>query len=147
MQFDIEDYDGAAFKGAKMALYLGDRMAVLLRDKKEGLVYPDHWDLPGGGREGAETPFECAQRECSEELGLWVPQTALLWGRSFEEGRLTKWFFVAQMPQEEMSNVVFGDEGQRWEMMDEQTFVTHPKGIPAFQHRVSLWIDLRQSII
>ena len=145
MQFDIEEYRGTPFGGAKLALYLGDQLAVILRDAKPGLIFADHWDLPGGGREGAETPIECALRECREELGLDVPQEAVVWGREFHEGDVAKWFFVAQISQSAKSDVVFGDEGQMWKLMDESAFLDHPKAVPAFQARLSVWIDKRSA--
>lgn len=73
MQIDSEPDDGAPFDGAKLALYLGPQLAVILRDATPGLGFADHWDLPGGGREGRERPLDCALRECKEELGLQVP--------------------------------------------------------------------------
>ncbi len=139
MQIDITPYDGQPFGGAKLALYLGDSLAVILRDAKPGLIFADHWDLPGGGRENEENPLECALRECHEELGLTVPHDSILWGRKFLEGSEAKWFFVAQMPQKTAGDVVFGDEGQEWKLMDETTFMEHPKAVPAFQDRVALW--------
>tara|TARA_R110002020_G_scaffold206021_9_gene411015 strand:+ start:4122 stop:4742 length:621 start_codon:yes stop_codon:yes gene_type:complete len=145
MQFDIQTYTGTAFAGAKLALYLGDQLAVILRDAKPGLVFADHWDLPGGGREGAETPLDCALRECREELGLAVPPDAVCWGREFHESEGAKWFYVAKMPFEAGSDVIFGDEGQFWRLMSEQSFVTHPKAVPAFQQRLLLWIAERDS--
>lgn len=145
MQFDIESYTGTLFAGAKLALYLGDQLAVILRDAKPGLVFADHWDLPGGGREGAETPLECALRECHEELGLVVPPEGIRWGREFHDADGAKWFYVAQMPFDAGRDVVFGDEGQFWRLMSEERFVTHPKAVPAFQHRLSLWIAARNS--
>jgi len=147
MQFDssgqIEPWDGTFFGGAKLALYLGDCLAAILRDAKPGLIFADHWDLPGGGREGDETPQSCAFRECHEELGLKVPPEALLWGQPFEEGRQTKWFFVARMRQEAVRDVVFGNEGQRWRLMSEEEFIQHPRAVPAFQNRLKVWFDRR----
>jgi 8-oxo-dGTP diphosphatase len=149
MQFDIppqdiEPWDGAPFGGAKLALYLGDRLAVILRDDKPGLVFANHWDLPGGGREGSESPRDCALRECQEELGLTVPTQALCWGRSFREAGGIKWFFVAQLPQHNAREVVFGDEGQAWRLMSDQAFITHPRAVPAFQQRLKLWLATRR---
>ncbi|KEJ90349.1 NUDIX hydrolase [Sulfitobacter donghicola] len=143
MQFDITDYDNLPFEGAKLALYLGDQLAVILRDDKPDLVFADHWDLPGGGREGAETPLACALRECREELGLVVPENAVIWGRKFWEGALAKWFFVAQMPQGAAEDVIFGDEGQKWALMEESRFLDHPKAVPVFQERLAIWIAER----
>ena len=143
MQFDIEPYDGAPFGGAKLALYLGVRLAVILRDATPGLIFADHWDLPGGGREESKSPQACALRECHEELGLAVPEAAIVWGRAFREGAEVKWFFVAQMAAAVIADVSFGDEGQEWRMMEEDDFLAHPKAVPAFQERLARWIALR----
>jgi 8-oxo-dGTP diphosphatase len=145
MQFDIEAYDGLPFGGAKVALYLGADLAVILRDAKPGLIFADHWDLPGGGREGTETPLDCALRECHEELGLVVPPEAVCWGAKFREGTAAKWFYVARLPQQAVERVIFGDEGQRWELMPERRFLTHPKAVPAFQERLAIWVALRDT--
>ncbi|WP_299414413.1 NUDIX hydrolase [uncultured Sulfitobacter sp.] len=139
MQFDITPYDGQPFEGAKLALYLGARLAVILRDATPGLIFADHWDLPGGGREGGETPLVCALRECREELGLIVPEGNVVWGAKFYEGVAAKWFYVAQLPQQFMQDVAFGDEGQGWTLMEEDRFLHHPKAVPVFQERLSIW--------
>ncbi len=141
MQIDADPK--GAFVGAKLALYLGDRLAVILRDDLPDLIFADHWDLPGGGREGGEGPLVCALRECREELGLFVPPEAVVWGQAFAEPAGTKWFFVARMPAAAAEDVVFGDEGQRWALMSEDVYVAHPKAVPAFQHRIKLWMSLR----
>ena len=48
------------FIGVKIALLTNaDRLLVIQRDNKSGLQFAGLWDLPGGGREGQETPLEC----------------------------------------------------------------------------------------
>jgi len=145
MKFDTSPYAGQPFGGAKLALYLGDRLTVILRDATPGLLFANHWDLPGGGREGSETPLECALRECHEELGLRVPCDAVVWGAAFYEGDVAKWFFVAQLPREMVAHVRFGDEGQRWDLMSEREFLEHPYAVPAFQDRLNVWIRARDA--
>tara|TARA_B110000902_G_C13734419_1_gene370289 strand:- start:321 stop:506 length:186 start_codon:yes stop_codon:yes gene_type:complete len=55
--------DDANFHGAKLALFGGDQLAIILRDDDPDMVSPNHWDFPGGGREGDEAPLACALRE------------------------------------------------------------------------------------
>lgn len=129
------------FDGAKLAVYFGDRLAVILRDARPGLIYAGHWDLPGGGREGSETPLQCALRECHEELGIVVKASEVIWGRSFAEATRIKWFFVARLPASAASKVVFGDEGQGWILITEEEFLNHPKAVPAFQDRLQCYLD------
>ncbi|MFC6585419.1 hypothetical protein [Sulfitobacter aestuariivivens] len=58
------------FAGAKMALYIGDRLATILRDDLPGLPYAGQWDLPGGGREGARRPLPVCSASAWKSLGF-----------------------------------------------------------------------------
>ena len=62
------------FLGAKLALLVGDRIVTILRDDIPTIPWPGHWDLPGGGREGDETPETCVLRELEEELAIAAGQ-------------------------------------------------------------------------
>jgi 8-oxo-dGTP diphosphatase len=133
------------FDGAKVALFLGDKLAVILRDDLPGLSFAGHWDLPGGGRERHETPFECVARECEEELGLVLRQQNMVWSRAFSNavtGKGNVWFFVAKLPVDAVEQVRFGSEGQCWSMMSTQGYLSHPKAVPAFQGRLRMWMEL-----
>ncbi|MFD2739765.1 NUDIX hydrolase [Sulfitobacter aestuarii] len=133
------------YEGAKLALYLGPKLAVILRDTDPALPFPDHWDLPGGGREGEEAPLTCALRECREELGLDVPPEAVIWGRRFDENGQGKYFYVAHLAADAAEQVVFGNEGQRWALMDETAFLSHPRAVPAFQSRLRTYLAERDA--
>lgn len=129
------------FTGAKMALYLGDKLAVILRDDLPGLPYAGCWDFPGGGRDGDESPLDCVLRECEEELGISVPPAAVVWAYAFVEDGQDKWFCVAQLPARVAGDVVFGDEGQCWALMSDQAFLAHPKAIPFLQDRLRVFLE------
>lgn len=129
------------FGGAKLALFIGAKLAVILRDEYPDLPFAGYWDLPGGGREGGETPLHCALRECREELGLTVPEDAVTWRQRFKEDGQVKWFFVAKQPARIADDVLFGDEGQRWMLMSADEFLAHPKAVPAFQARLRLFLN------
>ena len=62
------------------------------------------WELPGGGREGIETPPECLQREVWEELGLTLKEESIIWSRIYpsilDKDRLAI-FVVAQISQKQ----------------------------------------------
>ena len=47
------------FSGCKIALLCDDKLLTILRDDISTIPWPNMWELPGGGREGEETPFEC----------------------------------------------------------------------------------------
>ncbi|MEP5728725.1 MAG: NUDIX hydrolase [Sulfitobacter sp.] len=129
------------FGGAKVALFLGQQLVVILRDEKPGLPYPGHWDFPGGGREGPETAFECMARECAEELGLTLRGEDVMWSRSFETEDGVNWFFVAQLPESAVHGIVFGKEGQRWQLMGVGEYLDHPKAIQRFKDRLRVALD------
>ncbi|RVE89918.1 hypothetical protein CN172_30815 [Sinorhizobium meliloti] len=55
-------WNGPAFTGSKIALIVGGGLITYKRDQKPDIPFPGMWDLPGGGREGDESPAECAIR-------------------------------------------------------------------------------------
>jgi 8-oxo-dGTP diphosphatase len=118
----------SGFHGAKAAILVGGRLLTLLRDDLPGIDWPGWWDLPGGGREGAETPDETILREIREEVGLDLPAAALGWRRSFPSGTrpgLTSWFFGIQ----------------EWRLVAVGDFLDNARAIPFLRERVRLWLD------
>ena len=135
----IEPWDGGTFGGAKLALINGTELLTYLRDDKPGIPYPNHWDLPGGGREGDESPVDCALRELQEEFGLSLGPDCLTVGRRFEQsmdGPYPSYFFIGRITPQEIDAIVFGDEGQRWRMMPMMEFLFHDRAVPALQNRL-----------
>ena len=133
------------FSGCKIALLCDDRLLTILRDDKASIPYPNMWELPGGGCEGEETPFECVQREVFEELGLKLEETAIVWAKEYQ-GMLdpdkTSIFMVGTITQEECASIVFGDEGQAYQMMDVSRFLSDKKVIPQLQDRLSDYLEV-----
>lgn len=125
--------------GAKIALICGDRVLTHLRDDLAHLPYPGHWDFPGGAREGEETAEACALRELREEYGLVLPAARLLWRRDYPSAHVpgaTAAFFGGRITEAEIAAIVFGDEGQRWEMMEIAAFRAHPRAVPYLRDRL-----------
>ena len=121
------------FTGCKIALFCGDKLLTILRDDKENIPWPNMWELPGGGRENEETPFECVQREVFEELGLKLEEVAIVWAKEYQgmlDPAKTSIFMVGTITQEECASIVFGDEGQAYQMMDIRQFLADKKVIP-----------------
>ena len=134
------------FSGCKIALLCDDKLLTILRDDKASIPYPNMWELPGGGREGEETPFECVQREVFEELGLKLEKADILWAKDYQ-GMLdpdkTSIFMVGTITQEEFASIVFGDEGQAYQMMDVSQFLADEKVIPQLQNRLRDYLEVR----
>ena len=131
-------WSGEAFGGAKVALFHGADILTYRRDLLPGLPFPGHWDLPGGGREGAESPADCVLRETEEEFGLRLRPDRLLWHRGYAAAPgLTTHFFAGHLTAAEIAAIRFGDEGQEWRMMPVAEFLAHPFAVPAFCPRVA----------
>jgi 8-oxo-dGTP diphosphatase len=129
------------FVGAKLLLVQGTRLLTYLRDDKPGLPWRAMWDLPGGGREGNETPETCALRELDEEFGLQFPPERLVWRRiwpSMIDAERQSIFFAGRIALAEISTIRFGDEGQYWRMMEVAEFLAHEHAIPEMQRRVGV---------
>ena len=134
MEIEISD-----FTGCKIALFCGDKLLTILRDDKSNIPYPNTWELPGGGREGDESPFECVAREVYEELGIHLIEECLLWSKVYPsmlfEGKESV-FLVGKLRQEQFDSIVFGDEGQGYKLMSIEEFLSSDKVVPQLQDRV-----------
>ena len=131
------------FEGAKIALLCEGCVLLLLRDDDPAIPDPGLWDLPGGGREGAESPVACVLRETREEVGLLLDPRMICWGRRFGVGAAVTWFFVGNVAPGQLAQVVLGDEGQDWALMPVEEFLNHPKAVPRFQERLRAYLESR----
>ena len=134
MEIEISD-----FTGCKIALFCGDKLLTILRDDKASIPWPNMWELPGGGREGDESPFECVVREVYEERGIHLTEDCLLWGKIYPsvifEGKQSV-FMVGQLRQEQFDNITFGDEGQAYKLMPIEEFLKSKQAVPQLQGRL-----------
>lgn len=139
MAIEISD-----FTGCKIALFCGDKLLTILRDDKLNIPYPNTWELPGGGREGDESPFECVAREVYEELGIHLTEDCLLWSKVYPsmlfEGKESV-FLVGKLTQEQFYKIVFGDEGQGYKLMGIEEFLGSDKAVPQLQERVRDYME------
>lgn len=128
-----------SFSGAKLALLINGTLLVYKRDAKPEIDYPGYWDLPGGGREGKETPQDCALRELREEFSLLLSSDRIEWMQSYPSlrpGRSQAWFLAARITQAEVESIRFGSEGQYWTMMGTDHFLAHPMAVPYLKTRL-----------
>ncbi len=145
--FSVESISGqaekpSAFSGAKLLLFFGDALAVLLRDDNPKIPYPGLWDFPGGGRESEETPEDCVLRETEEEIGVRLTRCDLVWSRSFVGPTQVAWLFAAHVPSQLSACLKLGDEGQKLELMTPQHYLEHPQNIPHLADRLRLYLSL-----
>lgn len=137
----FEQGEHIRFVGAKMAVFVGSELVSLLRDDRPNIPWPAHWDMLGGGREGDESPADCALREAEEECGLVLNADDLRWGRAYVISRgKAVWFFVASVPPDRAAEIALRDEGQALKLLTADAYLTHPKAVPQFQQRLADWI-------
>jgi 8-oxo-dGTP diphosphatase len=132
------------FNGVKVALFNNEKLIMQLRDNKPGLRFANMWDFPGGGREGEETPVECAIREIREEFGITVPETSFVWEKeypSMHDPTQKAYFMVARVEDDTVKNIHFGSEGQRWDFMDIKNFFDSNDVVPHLKGRLKDYLD------
>lgn len=132
------------FTGCKIALFCGDKILTILRDDKETIPWPNMWELPGGGREGNETPFECVAREVYEELNIQLSKEEIIWSwiyPSMLDENKNSVFLVGQLTQEQFDSIVFGDEGQGYKLVSLEEFLTSDRVVPQLQERVRDYVE------
>ena len=139
MEIELTD-----FQGCKIALICGDKVLTILRDDKDDIPCPNMWELPGGGREGDESPFECVEREVFEELGIHLTEACLLWSKVYPSMLFAdkqSVFLVGLLTQEQFDNITFGDEGQGYQLMNVEEFLSSSQVVPQLQDRVRDYME------
>ncbi len=140
----ITPWDGSDFAGAKLAALIDGRILTYRRDSKPGIPWPGLIDLPGGGREGDESPSACACRELHEEFGLILPESRLWWARPFPAmdapGR-TGWFLAVTLTPTEVAAIRFGDEGHSPQLLGVAAFLAASDAIAPLQQRLRLVLE------
>lgn len=132
------------YTGCKIALICDGRILTILRDDKPTIPWPNLWELPGGGREGDESPFECVSREVYEELSIQLLKDDIVWSwiyPSMLDENKNSVFLVGKLTQEQFDSIVFGDEGQGYKLVSFEEFLTSDRVVPQLQERVRDYME------
>lgn len=125
--------------GTKGLVFIGDDVLLYRRDN-EAPKYPLHIDVPGGGAEKGETPFETYKREVKEEFGLEITEENIVYSKRyesiFEKGKFG-WYAVAKLSNEARSEITFGDEGLEYMLMPLKDFLDRDDAWPVYQQRAA----------
>ena len=125
--------------GTKGLVYIGDKVLVYRRDDKTAL-WPLSIDLPGGGREKDETPFETFRRELHEEFGLDIKKTDIVYSQRYPS-KLTRgqfgYFAVAKLGAERAQEIRFGNEGVEYMLITLAEYLARKDAWPVFQERAA----------
>ncbi len=123
--------------GTKGLVYIGDEILVYRRDNNTSL-WPLSIDLPGGGREDDETPFETFGREVYEEFDLTIPKDAIVYTKRYTstivEGKFGH-FAVAKLGAEQKHHIRLGNEGIEYMIMTLPEYLDSNDAWPIFQER------------
>lgn len=133
------------FSGAKIALLHDNHLISILRDDIPTIPFPNTWDLPGGGREENETPFECLQREVFEELGISISKESIDWAKKYPgliNPSQTSVFMVGSISQEQINAIIFGDEGQTYKLMPIEEFLVNNQVYGSMQTRLRDYLEV-----
>ena len=132
------------FTGCKIALICDGRILTILRDDKPTIPWPNLWELPWGGREGDESPFECVAREVYEELSIQLLKDDIVWSwiyPSMLDENKNSVFLVGKLTQEQFDSIVFGDEGQGYKLVRLEEFLASDRVVPQLQERVRDYVE------
>jgi 8-oxo-dGTP diphosphatase len=58
---------------------------------------------------------------------------------------LSTYFLVGEITASQIAAIRFGDEGQFWQMMKQDDFLAHPKGITHLQKKLADYLNARNS--
>lgn len=128
--------------GTKGLVFIGDKIIVYRRDTKT-ISFPLQIDLPGGGREKNESPFETFKREVREEFGLTIEKEDISYSKKYQSSLDPSKvaFFMATRPLNiEERDIIFGDEGLEFLLMTPQDFVSLKDGVKRQQDKVAEYL-------
>lgn len=114
--------------GSKGLVYIGDKILVYRRDTTT-TTHPLEIDLPGGGPEGSESPFETFAREVEEEFDLRITEDDIVASHTYPsrlQPSKTGYFFVAKLPVEAASDIAFSNEGLEYMLVSPAEYLTYP---------------------
>ena len=100
--------------------------------------------MPGGGREGNETPFDTFKREVKEEFGIELMKDDLLYScpfQSYIDPSMVSFFIVTKPLKYTSADIRFGNEGTEWLVMTPDEFTHRTDGIERQQLRVKNYLE------
>ncbi len=137
-----DTFERLYFHGAKGLVFIGNDILTYRRDEKTN-SFPLQIDLPGGGREGDESPFETFKREVNEEFGINLQKEDVEFScviQGIVEPN-KKSYFIVTKPLPSDTRIIFGNEGTEWMLMKPQEFLQRTDAIEGQQKRVRRYLD------
>ena len=142
---DENTFDGKHldFNGTMGLVYIGKEILVYRRDDKAP-SWPLCVGLPGGGREGNETPFETFSREVKEEFDLNIKEEDIVYSKKYDSieklGKFS-YFMVAKSKDLTEKDIVFGSEGLYHFLMDPVEYSSLEDAVTPFKARINSYLE------
>lgn len=128
---------------SKGLIFLGEKLLLYQRDQ-DAPSHPLWLDVPGGRTGPGESPFDTYQREVFEEFGLNLDRKDIAWSRKYELDSISgkfAYFSVATLESEAYSQIIFGDEGLRYMLMDVESFLERDDVHTPFRIRAQEYLN------
>jgi len=132
------------FHGVKGIIFINDKILVYRRDAKT-TSFPLHIDLPGGGKENNESPLDTFKREAMEEFGIKINDADVVYAKKYVSAMdptKESYFIVTKSLDIKESDIVFGDEGLEFMLMDPEEYLKLNDGIKRHQDKVREYLDI-----
>jgi len=124
--------------GAKGIVFIGQKMLVYRRDTNTNR-FPLYIDLPGGGKESDESPFETYKREVKEEFGINIRENEVVYAKQYMsslEPTKELYYIVIKTVGTREEDIVFGDEGIEYYLFTPEEYLRRKDIIPRHKDRV-----------
>ncbi len=131
------------FQGTKGLVYIGDEIVVIRRDANTNNS-PLQVDIPGGGRENDESPFETFKREVKEELGLDIQENEIIYSKKYidvVDSNNEAYFIVVKPPNIKKEDIIFGDEGLEFFLIKPEEFCNLTDAVKKQQDKVAEYLN------
>jgi 8-oxo-dGTP diphosphatase len=131
------------FVGTTGLIYFGDAFVLSYTRDGNTRSYPYHRDLAGGARDNNESPFGTFRRELDEEFGLGIAPDQIIYTRQYPglvEPAKIGYFVVGVLPESEIENISFGDEGLTHHVTSLHNLVTDPMLIPRRKDQIETYL-------
>lgn len=131
------------FHGVKGLVFIKDKIVVFRRDTKT-TNFPLQVDLPGGGRENNESPFETFKREVMEEFGIYLEKDDVISSKKYQsvlDPSKEVYFIITKSLNITEQDIVFGDEGLEYFLMTPQDYVNLNDGVKRQQNKVVEYLN------
>jgi 8-oxo-dGTP diphosphatase len=144
MLIDTDTFkEGTEFHGVKGIVRIDDKIIVMRRDMNAPHL-PLYIDLPGGGREGKESPFKALQREITEMLHILIVESDIVYAKRYEnnDDRADDTFLlVTEILKIDEKKIVLGEKGLMYYTMTMHDFLEHPEGIEKQKMRIIHYLE------